>query len=613
MIAPDLDGHGGRTLIQLPPRTVTVPIQQKKLMTSISNDDNGPSPFAKRRLEPFKDTFGRHVITLKQGSPHNPYIVSDHGLFHVGLMLGTGIDSPNAFVQGMFIAKPELGKSIWATRRVENYDDAKRLKKITAPKHVEDFDSWTIGDSVGRHGITNLTVCAGIVWMSGDARGGSLLEGAWSREIVKLSHNLIRVSFTRDYGFGGRAQSLAIPFSDVEGDHVRMNEHARVYLFNLDNEEHRAALNKVLRKNIIPGDLEAKKATQNAAATQLSARSVYRNRSTKTPIRISVPFIARAGISRHTDHLEMVLANRRNGNEIVTKRKAYLYQSSYRHINGPQKLGKSWKHFKFTHFQYHRVFAGTVKRFPVTRDHDFKKQHQRSIDVSLSFSHDHVKAKTVHRYLQKFARKVGINDYVIDTGYRENETIGYAKITYTLNVDQDALQHLIDGAKGNRTFFLPEASALIDTYFNEKNDPHGLCRSKIKSHNFCVAILRFKTMRALSYMSHKLRHLDDKKVRNSRKKTVDSLAKIARKLDTNQFVLNAFLMQLPLSHKSYSRLQIFGEQFLGEQFTTDPPLQKHLVPNAASDLSHGQTFGDRHNDELIEFDDDARNEGNDLI
>ena len=112
------------------------------------------------------------------------------------------------------------------------------------------------------------------------------------------------------------------------------------------------------------------------------------------------------------------------------------------------------------------------------------------LSMEISFTHDRVKVKKVNDYNKKISKKIGLNDFVIDTGYYKKEQIGYAGLTYKLNIGTDALNYIIEQAVEDKHLFSSIYLYLINSYFVDKNDPHGICKGKLTNRNICISLIK---------------------------------------------------------------------------------------------------------------------------
>lgn len=614
---PYLDGHSGRALVQMPAPVAAAPIAlQAKPVAKVEQEEplqekgaveeqaaaedqataqEEAQVFPHETKKPMSDPkFNRQVVTLDHGCPNNPYQVCDHGLFHLGALVGAGVVEPHSGVQGNLISRWQKAKGKWSHRWAHSYDDAKKMKWGKTPKKAKDFDTWEIGDWMRKNGIADLTVYGGVSWATADVRGGGLVQGTWSRHIQKLGKNLIRVSFTKEKGVGGTARVQALPLEKTEGKKVKNFEESKVFLFDLQNKEERKALKAVLKKRVLRGGKRAKKLAEKNGATMLTSRKIKRSKDTSTPFSAGIPFMVRYRSSHHRDKPVVKIVNHRNGNMTTIKSRAYLQQNMHRYLNFRNK-GKKWKYFKYSHQHYNRAFAGSIVNFSTEDGVNAQKQNERHLNVQISFSHDRAKVKKVNKYVRKFSKHIGINDFVLDTGYKKGARIGYVELVYSLKVGPEALEQLVADAVSYNSLFTNFAHDSITNYFNTLNDPHNICRSHIKNRYLCIKHTRYKTLKSLKRIERNLRRLGDEKVMKSRSRSAKLLAKIARELSTNHFVLHSFLLALPRNDDGYGKLEIFGERFLAKKFSVDPG----LMQSERNDVS---TYGQEDEDEVLSLD-----------
>lgn len=587
---PDGDQHKGRGGVQEP------------------SNETPKRTFPHRLEEPrIDEKHGRQVITLEGGSPDNPYQVCDHGLFYLGALIGISFVEPHSMVQFNAMSKWKLTTSNASARRAKNYDEGIRRKGAKLPKKVKHFDEWETGDWVRRNGSFSVAFYVGVSYFAPDARVGVVSEVVKSVHYQKLSPEHIRVSITKEFGGGVIARAQALPFQKIEAKDIGSRERSYVYLFDLTKEDERKALDDLVRRNVLFAGSEAYHAAKEDHATLLTSRLIKRHRSTFTPVQIGVPLLARARMTWHVDRYRTAITTHRGETKYHFTAKAHYKQKTYRHKNfkknrGSHK-GKKWRHYMDKHQSYNRGYqggvvkpvirkepdeqlkqilkAGGVKQLPeltqapiVAEPAKVRPRYQRYIQMQLSFTNDRVQAKLVNSYLKKFLRKVGVNDYMVDVGYRKKAMIGYAELRWDLRVGPNAVNQIARDAVQDKFLFKQTANELIDNYFSKhdgiKNDPHNICRAFYTNTKLCTKMVRVKTHRALRAISNKLRALEKEKIAKSSKKSAELLSDIAKLLSTNQFVLHTFILKLPKNIDGYGRLQIFGERFLGREFNTDP-------------------------------------------
>lgn len=594
LVIPEGDQHKGRGAVQEPSAQT-------------------PKRTFPHRLETPRvdEKHGRQVITLDGGSPDNPYQVVEHGLFYIGALIGVSYVEPNTLIQFNAMSKWKFTKSNSSFRRAENYDEGIRKKWAKYPKKVEDFERWQTGDWIRRTGSFSVAFYVGVSYFAPDARVGVMSEVVKSIHYQKLGPDHVRVSITKEIGGGAIARAQLLPFQKAEAKSGGDFERAYVYLFDLSKEGERKALDDLVQRNTLFAGSEAYHAAKKNEATLLTSRLIKRKKSTFTPYQVGLPLLARARKSWSQESYRTALTTHRGDTKYNFTAKAYYKTTTYRHKNfkknsGSHK-GKRWRHYMDKHQSYSRAYQGGVvkpprrqgsddplklnvkkdgvlefvpksqlnQEAPLTSRSERNLRNQRYLQMQLSFTNDRVHAKKVNSYIKKFFKKIGVNDYMVDVGFRSKALIGYAELRWDLRVGPNAINHIAKEAAKDKHLFTPIANQLIDDYFktrsdNFKNDPHDLCRSKIKNTELCKRLLRHKTHKTLTYIAKKLRSLDKDRVAKSSKKTASAVAKIAKKLSTNQFVLHAFILKLPPNMDGYGRMKIYGERFLGREFNTDP-------------------------------------------
>lgn len=614
IIFPDFDAHRGRKLVQLPGTDIPdqCQIQQDQCQkldagqtVDVEGDTLEPFPHVRKKaLKP--DPHGRQVITLDHGNVANPFMIYDEGHHHVGLLLGVGAVEPHSSVGVNILSKWQRTKGSWAQRLGPNYTEAKDMKRGKTPKKASHFDKWQLGDSMRKTGIAGLTLYGGLSVASADARAGGFLRGIWARNIQKMSANLIRVTFTREREEGPLTRLQVLPLEKSEMRKTHNQELSRVYLFDLNNDKERKALERLLKKNILPAENSVQNIADEGEATLLTSRNIKRQKVSKTPFQAGIPFIVRYRTTRHIDKPSTVILNHRNGHETKSKSKAYLKQSNHRYINAKKPNGdKRRRYFTHTHQHYNRAYAGTA----VSGFNHSQKDLSRDgyLHVQVSFSHDNPKVKKVNKYLNTFWRKIGIKDFVIDTNYEENARIGYVELNYNLKVGPEALAKLSSVTQSNKDVFKGVATMLMDDYFNNQKDPFKLCDSSHDSlKKRCIVNERERTLESLKNVHKYINKLNKDKVKNSSSSMANYLAKIARELSTNHFVLHTFITSLPENPNGYSKLEIFGERFLGKRFNVDPNKTQGVDESVADSVEEELYTVDWDKDNLA-------NEGNEIF
>jgi hypothetical protein len=588
------------------------------------------------------EKYGRQVITLDGGSPDNPYQICDRGMFYLGALLGVGFVEPHSWVQFNVLSKWKLTSGNSSHRRAENYDQGVSRKWAKYPKKVEHFDEWKVGDWIRRNGNFSLALYAGVSYFAPDMRIGLMSEVVESIHFKKLGPQQIRVSITKEAGGGVVARAQLLPFQKGEAKDVGNLERTRVYIFNIAKDDERKALDDLVQRNVIFAGKEAYHAAKHNNATLLTSRYIKRHKTTFTPVQGGVPILARGRISWHVDRYRTAITTHRGDTKYNFTAKAYYKQSTYRHknfkMNRGSHKGKSWRNFMDKHRHYNRAYQGGVVKAPRTNVDELLNQgarkdgvwqftnanplkkdnqiidfnlikeaapiplivrpNQRYLHMQRSFTNDRVQAKEVNGYIKTILKKIGVNDYMVDSGYKKSAMVGYIEITWNLRVGPNAIGQIASEAALNKNLFKDTANELIDDYFSKtddefKNDPHSICRSHIKNTNLCQRMVRHETQSSLLVIAKKLRSLEKHKIAKSATKTSSRLAAIAKELSTNQFVLQAFIKKLRPNSDGYGRLQIFGERVLGREFNTDPgqnmrELNSFTKPSSSGSEAQGQ-------------------------
>jgi hypothetical protein len=623
MVFPIFDAYRGRSIIQMPaPAVILDPIckavsqqiveQGGKVdqgpmhiieMAHIENDDTSDSSsdsddenvFRHETDKPRKDkSHNRKSIRMAHGSPSNPCHVSDHGLVQGGIVAKISVIEPHSGTKASLRSKWTYTRNNWANRYAENNSDARNMKWGKTPRKAADFDSWEIGDWIRKGGIAGAGLYLGAGWLVGlNGRAGVELSGTWTRQIQKIAENVIRVTLTRETKGGPIARARAgIVRSQV--NRVINHETTRDYLFDLDIKEERKALERLLNKNILPAKNLAEKLSEDDKATKLTTKHIIGNRSTNTPFQIGIPLIYRYRIAKHIDRPVTTTIDHRTGKESTVSVKAYLHQRTHLHINRPGHENRKWKYFPYTNQHYNKTYAGSVviKTDPKDKDHSDIARYLR---VQITYSHDNVKVKAANEYSDKIAAAVGINDHIIDLGYKTHARIGHLQIHYTLDVPNEQLEELIIKNAKNELLIQPALDA-IDDYFYVQNDPHNMCEHHSNTQREkCIEKIRLETNSAAIYVGNRLLALNKKQVRKSVALSTKYLAKISRGLATNQFILQSFLKALPAYDAGYAKLEIYGEQVLAKRLQIEQGMLD-LAEASEDDLAYTPNF-QRFNDE----------------
>lgn len=281
-------------------------------------------------------------------------------------------------------------------------------------------------------------------------------------------------------------------------------------------------------------------------------------------IEVGIPFIAKTRRSnRSLNHISSITVND-DKKPKKTYSTTHLQQKVHSYVNVPDvDEVKPWKNFKYVHQNYTKECEGCVQS---------NLKNDRNLRVQIEFNHDKMKVSKFDKYNSKITKKVGVNDFVIDTGYQPESVIGYAEIKYLLNVDEDALDQVIDEAVLDKKIFIKNANQLLINYFCIKKDPHNICPNKAPFKQICESWIWHNTHSVLRNIVLKLRRLNNAKIKKSRNKTSAVLASIARDLKYNQFVLHTFISALPQKEGGYSSYQVAGERFLPKQVIADPDI-----------------------------------------
>lgn len=643
---PDFDAHGGRALTQLPAplpvqkcvkqvavKQCQVPTKGKQVDdpaviptllpvanagdATAANDADSDSesssssdedkPFPHERDSTYVDPFNRNVITLDHGSRKNRFLVGDSRIYHVGALIGIAGVDPHSGAQVSLLTKLQHTRARWANRLAYSYADAREMKWGETPKKAKDFDSWEFGDWMRKNGIVGVNTYVGGGWVTVDARVGVLMRGIWSRHIQKIGQNLIRVTFTREKEKGKLARAQLMPSQKTEIKHVDNDEETKVYIFDISREDEAKALEDLLNKNMLPAKDFAEELAEDEKATVLTTRTVERKRKSTTPFQFGMPVMFRCRTSKHNDRSVSSITNHRNDHETVISSKAYLHQDFYRHINLPKrKSNKKWKYFSHTHQSYNRSYAGSVVETGEMGLKGSIAAASRHLHVQIQFSHDNAKVKKVNQYSDRISRKIGVNDFVIDTKYEKDARIGNVVIAYTMKVSNDALEHLIGkNSTVMRSLFIEKADELIDHYFYTLRDPHELnSHDNYRLKQRRIRKIREETHESLMAIENYLLKLNQPKVRASARESALYIAKLARELSTNHFVLHSFILALPPNPTGYGKLEISGERFLAKRFNVDP-----TGPQGVDTADHGDD-----NDFIVDWANiDVNEEGNDFF
>lgn len=598
VLLPYADGRQGRKLIQLHPRMPTysinspllvdpvpkkgmplvqgqfeaIPEHQDILSLPLDQDleINSNDEIPKNQIP--LDKYNREIITLDHGSCDNPYLIQDHGILNLGLLAGVSfVDGYSYVLQYNALAKAFYTNGSWSERKAQNHDEAKNLKKLKTPTKAKHFDDWENGDDMTLNGAMSVALYVGVSVYAADTRLGATLAGNWTKHITKVDENLVRIAFTREGGFGVTGRIQPLPLTKMEASGLKNWQGTLTYNFDRSTEDGRKSLKHALNNRIF-----VEQDSDNDNVTLLTKRSMGRKKIARN-LQAGIPFIVRLRSSWHTVKMEQETKIERNDRKTKLASKGYLKQKAYRYINLPKtNKHKKWKHFKYTNYHYNKVAEGTAK----TVKNNITKEVRRSdikLAMEISFNHDRVKVKKVNKYNEKIAKKVGINDFVIDTGYKKKKQIGYSGLTYRLNVNTFALNNIIDQAVENKHLFDEPSLDLINTYFQDKNDPHSICRGKLTNRQLCIALIKLNTKRKLNKIAADLRKLNKPKIIKSKSSSSTLLAKIARRLRTNQFVLQSFIVMLPENLKGYGTFEIEGERYLGKKFIVDPNNQRQIL------------------------------------
>ncbi|OPZ23946.1 MAG: hypothetical protein BWZ03_00338 [bacterium ADurb.BinA186] len=519
-----------------------------------------------------RDKYNREIITLDPGSCDNPYLVQDHGILNLGLLAGVSfVDGHSYVLQYNALAKAFYTNGSWSERMAPNHDQAKNLKKLKTPKKAKHFDTWDNGDDMTLNGAMSVALYVGVSVYAADTRLGAILGGNWTKHITKVDENLVRIAFTREGGIGITGRIQPLPLTKMEASELKNWQGTLTYDFDRSTEEGRKSLKHALKNKIF-----VKQDSDNDNVTLLTQRTMGRKKFARN-LQAGIPFIVRLRSSWHTVKMKQATKNERNDRVTKLASKGYMKQKAYRYINLPKtNKHKKWKHFKYTNYHYNKIAEGTAK----TVKNDITKEIRRSdirLSMEISFNHDKVKVEKVNKYNKIIAKKVGINDFVIDTGYKKKKQIGYSGLTYRLNVNTLALNDIIAKAVADKHLFDEPATTLINTYFKDKNDPHSICRGTLTNRRLCIALIKLNTKRKLNKIAADLRKLNKPKIIKSKSSSSTILAKISRRLRTNQFVLQSFIIMLPENPKGYGTFEIEGERYLGKKFIVDPNNQRQIL------------------------------------
>jgi hypothetical protein len=580
ILFPYADYHRGRKLIQLRPKVLPyaanpILMAMPKLdKEQIEQQDTLDEQNEQNEELIFTDKYNRRIFSLEPGSPDNPYLIQDHGTLNIGILGGISFaDTQSYVVQYNALAKLFYTSGGCSERKASNYDEAKDLKQLKNPSKPKHFDSWNNGDDMRINGSMAIAIYAGVSIYIADARAGGILIGNWAKHITKLDENLVRIAFTREGGFGLTARIQALPLTKIEGRALKDWEGTLVFDFDRSTKEGRKALKNALNHRIF-----LKQDIDEDNVTLLTKRTSARKKISRN-LQIGFPFVARARKSWHKVKMTQEVTNERNNKKTKTASKGYMKQKAYRHINLPKtNKHKKWKHFTYTNFHYNKISEGTAKisKNKITK---IVKRSDIKLAMEVSFTHDRVKVKKVNDYNKIIAKKVGINDFVIDLGYKNKKQIGYVGLTYKLNIGTEALNNIINQAVENKNLFDNVSLYLINNYFAHKNDPHSICGGKLTNRQLCIALIKLKTKRKLDKIASDLRDLSKPKNIKSKSSSSTIIAKISRRLRTNQFVLQSFISLLPEKPSGYGTFEIEGEKFLGKKFIVDPNNQREIFSN----------------------------------
>jgi hypothetical protein len=599
MIYPWLDGYGVREIQQYPAPVDTYTIEdpacippvippKDKLCSqaddAIDQDYYQPAPIADEELKELStaqnppeptvpvDKYGRKIITLDHGSEDNPHMVRDKRVINAGLFAGVSFIDPNIyFIQYNGGVRFSGTTASFAEQIAENYAQARKIKHLKIPTKPRHFDKWDNGNDMLLKGSMAVALYAGVSAVISDVRAGVRVEGLWTKHITKLTESLIRISFTREGGVGGTGRIQPVPLSKAEGNALKHWEGTQVYTFDRSTKEGRKQLKHALNNRII-----INQKTDNDNVTLLTDRSTSLQKISHN-LQTGIPFTIRLRASSHRIKMSQQIENKRNKNKTKIARHGHLKQTAVRYVNIPKtQKGKNWEDYPHTSYVHNKISEGSAKVVKNKYTNKVKRSEIR-LAVEVSFVRSKVKSKHVDSYNRSIAKRVGINDLDIKTGYKKNKTIGYAAAIYKLNVKTAALNHIIERAMENKHLFDEPASQLFKTYFKDKHDPHSICRGTLTNRRMCIQFIKLNTKRKLDKIAHDLRQLNKEKNIKSKSASSTFLANIARRLRTNQFVLQSFITQLPPNIRGYGTFEIKGEKFLGKKFIVDPDNQRESL------------------------------------
>lgn len=579
IIFPIIDKHRGRRIIQQAPPEKCSKKCEKGYEKIDENQPSYPLQTATRmqhlpsgfKHEDFdqhiKDRTQRRIEMLEHGSVHNQFIVEDQNFLQGGLVLGGSVIDPHTIFGDSFLNKVQGTLSYFSRRHVNNYQDAVHSRWRQTPKRAQDFSSWNIGDSLRKYGVTSVSLYTGPRAMTIDLRAGSMMQGMWSRTITKISDTQIRVSFSKEEEAGPKVRARLTHRQNFEIKKIHNRESAYVYLFDLTNPTEKDALELLLNQDILPGSDIAKDLADNEEALLLTNNKIERTRKAKTPLQGGIPLMVRVRYARSVDENHVASFDYRNHNETNIAAKIITKNKMYRHINASRlEDNKSRKYFTHSHAHFDHTYRAAVTQFK-NANNPLLSMTNQNLEIEIAFSHDNAKVRKVDKYFAAIASEVGINDFIINTGYKKNARIGYVRLAYNLMIDSKTINKIAKISHNNDDLFAKESQILIDKYFNKNNDPHEYCRSPM--HERCERNLREQTLDALKKIRHILAKINRSNCEKNSQGNQKPLAKIAKLLTTNQFVLQSFIVALPSKKESYGKLSIVGTQLLPRSFNVD--------------------------------------------
>ncbi len=418
------------------------------------------------------------------------------------------------------------GSSRYTEQFIDKLENKSSLKRLVAPKTIDDLKNWTNGDRLVL-GVTGGVTFMSHVGVEPLVHAGPLFHvgGSWILKIKKLNHSKIELSLTNS-----KIKALAIEtdgiFASAELERFKGQDQFMIFEIDLTSTNALIALEKLYK-----GDLTYAQnlSNQSTAGIVNIAKGKSLSKGNSRIFNLSIPFVFGASFSKSkiTSYGSESNFSRNSKTQIYSS--VASVESSTRGVLSNHKM--SLKNFYATfadewHVDHqHLSFGGTFKWL-------YEKDSVSEKNV-LSKLKSLKKVTGMYKALEiKIPkRKLGYFRMEFDTNISNKDTL---KIMGLPESSQLTISDLFVMIKSN-------SEKMIDNFFKSKN-VRNLCK-KLEKRD-CLRRYKFRTKKALSKIQAISIHMKKLFKEKKYQEWTQSYAKWGSYLTTNQFVFKSVLQEL---------------------------------------------------------------------